>query len=688
MSSDMGIYCPLSPKSIRLLELMSALPDEQIECSLTTIHDLDDAPDFEAISYVWGDNLSPNPIICNGVRITVTQNLEGALRHLRPLPRWESVQTWPRNHPLHSSRHVWGAFARNRYEEQENATSIQKPVWIDAICINQHDDVERAKQVKLMGNIYHRASTVKIWLGKEQPNSATTNTSAEAIQALTNPLQRNLAVGLGSAQFELNQSPVFARRHHLERYGDHMPIVLSFLGQALRNLDGRPNNLVALRPLHQSEHRNLMYGLPSPTAKEWAVFRHFLSNSWFQRTWIVQEVVLARRALLIFGDWQLDWDAVGEAITWYQDKGYAMPRTMRTAPSNAKDLLPVTDAASLWNMYSSTGKRTPLLTLMKDFRLRSTAQYADKLYAALGLAEETEGSDRRGFHALLEPDYSKSIQDVYRDLCIFLIIQHGSLLALSCVDVLPTQSPTWPSWVPDWRNAKLASQIWDSEEEPEFRASGEEPFSINLRDSNNSLCLEGISVDRVCYYGDKLESYGFGFETYLQERDFVRSAWSLAKSVLPRVQQEDIVAVQSHLRTFISTIIASRGEMDLERVWPSAAQWLSEHLNLHSPKKITLWSVGRKSVDTGLFHEVFVRACADRRFFVTRDGLMGIGPKAMKKEDGIVVLFGGKVPFVVRRKGSQYCLIGECYVTGIMKGETVERWRNSSARMREGFELS
>jgi hypothetical protein len=38
-------------------------------------------------------------------------------------------------------------------------------LWIDGVCINQTDILERNRQVQLMGEIYSRASCVLIWLG-------------------------------------------------------------------------------------------------------------------------------------------------------------------------------------------------------------------------------------------------------------------------------------------------------------------------------------------------------------------------------------------------------------------------------------------------------------------------------------------------------------------------------------------
>ncbi|KAI1367288.1 heterokaryon incompatibility protein-domain-containing protein [Xylaria arbuscula] len=687
-----GIYHPLGKKSFRLLEIVPALADEQIECVLTTIHNIEDSPDFEALSYVWGDTLSPHPIICNGVRMIVTQNLEEALRYLRPLPTWESVPIWSTKHDFHSSRQVWGAFARNRYEQQENAMLLRLPVWIDAICINQDDLAERANQVKLMRKIYHTASTVKIWLGKEQkpaaPNPVVSREIDESPVLMAN---HPMLTRAGTNTYSMSQSVPFesqvrwlAPRHHMETYGS-MPIVLSFLAQALRNLEAQSNTLLSLRPLQDSEHRNLVYGLPSPSAREWKTFRDFLSNPWFQRIWIVQEAVLARQAVAVIGNWHINWKALGKATTWFEAKGYAMPRTMRYTLNDPKDLLPVTGASALWQMCELPNKRVPLLALLKDFRSRQTSQDVDKLYAAFGLAQETEGSDQDGFHTLLEPNYDKPLVEVYRDLALFLIIEHGSLDVLSHVEIAKTQSSTWPSWVPDWCIAKASSEIWSPKDTLSFCADLNEPLSLNFEEEVNSLSLEGLNVDTIRFYGDKLISYGFGFETYTQEVEFVNSAWSLAKLVFPIMDYVDKQIIRDHLQTFITTLLAHDPKLDVDGLMHDAGAWLSKHLSLQFPGLGSKWFSTTKT-DTGRFHDAFVRICTEKRFFITRCGRMGIGPESMKENDEVVILFGANVPFVIRRSGPTFTLIGECYVTGIMNGEPVEQWR-SRGGARDRFDI-
>ncbi|KAM3067243.1 hypothetical protein ACMFMF_009742 [Clarireedia jacksonii] len=122
-------YQPLRSKSndIRLLTLLPDVPGTDINCRLEIIS-LDDQPQYEALSYVWGSSAVRKKVYIKGKEALVTTNLETALQHLR--------------HP-----------ERKRF------------LWIDALCINQQNAPEKSWQVQLMGEIYRKASSVLIWLG-------------------------------------------------------------------------------------------------------------------------------------------------------------------------------------------------------------------------------------------------------------------------------------------------------------------------------------------------------------------------------------------------------------------------------------------------------------------------------------------------------------------------------------------
>lgn len=58
-----------------------------------------------------------------------------------------------------------------------------------------------------------------------------------------------------------------------------------------------------------------------------------------------------------------------------------------------------------------------------------------------------------------------------------------------------------------------------------------------------------------------------------------------------------------------------------------------------------------------------------RRICATVAGYFGIATCDTEKEDLLAVFEGFGMPFVLRRKGQEFMLIGECYIHGVMDGE-------------------
>ena len=415
----------------------------------------------------------------------------------------------------------------------------------------------------------------------------------------------------------------------------------------------------------------------------------------------MQEVVLANNAVAILGDWEIQWSALGQAALWFQDKGYALPPASKYQPPKLDDLLPVSAAAGTWEMCMVPSHKLPLLDLLRDFRNRGATQPSDKVFAALGLAEEVSDSVeahgsplRASASDLIEPDYRKPIKDVYRDTARSLIIEHGDLLILShASEPLRTQQFYWPSWVPDWRSPKATSEFSSPRNANAYNADDGEPLAIGIASDEDSIVLQGIQVDVINAYSDKLTSYGFGSKTYQEERDFVKAAWSLLPKN-PAPDRSNGATADETLYSFILTLTAGLSNDSTpvglgSSFYRDAENWFAEHLDyriaattINRLLKLTLLS----DVDSGRFHQAFVRACTDRKFFVTEEGRMGMGPDTMKEGDIVTILFGGKVPYVLRPSESRYRFIGECYVPGLMSGEAVQRWRAGS-REQAIFEL-
>jgi hypothetical protein len=73
-----------------------------------------------------------------------------------------------------------------RHVRDRNETAV---LWIDAICINQQDHVERESQILLMRDIYSSASKANIWLGHDDGDTGATMTALRSMASFTKKRQ-------------------------------------------------------------------------------------------------------------------------------------------------------------------------------------------------------------------------------------------------------------------------------------------------------------------------------------------------------------------------------------------------------------------------------------------------------------------------------------------------------------------
>jgi hypothetical protein len=137
-----GTYSPLKHWQVRVLCLEPGDKDDNIIIRLEAVHlsasercailqsSGDEAP-YHALSYSWGHRGTLTTIECNGLPFSVLASVKEALKTLR-----------------HATTPVW--------------------LWIDAICINQHDLIEKANQISRMFTIFRRALSVKVYLGTRE----------------------------------------------------------------------------------------------------------------------------------------------------------------------------------------------------------------------------------------------------------------------------------------------------------------------------------------------------------------------------------------------------------------------------------------------------------------------------------------------------------------------------------------
>ncbi|KAJ9616572.1 hypothetical protein H2200_000291 [Cladophialophora chaetospira] len=130
---------------------------------------LADHPDYEALSYTWGEPGGEMPVLLEEKRFLVRKNLYQFL-----------------------------------YTICDNATAT-RVLWIDAICINQENIIERNHSVAHMGKIYASATRVLCWLGPQWRGTDAFFQAAVSARSVgrdfdVSPLTQTEKAGLGSLQ--------------------------------------------------------------------------------------------------------------------------------------------------------------------------------------------------------------------------------------------------------------------------------------------------------------------------------------------------------------------------------------------------------------------------------------------------------------------------------------------------------
>ena len=64
--------------------------------------------------------------------------------------------------------------------------------------------------------------------------------------------------------------------------------------------------------------------------------------------------------------------------------------------------------------------------------------------------------------------------------------------------------------------------------------------------------------------------------------------------------------------------------------------------------------------------------CRGRRRYRTQKGYIGQIPLRARAGDVMFVVSGGRVPFLLRPRGKEYELVGQCYLDGFMRGEVLD----------------
>lgn len=504
-----------------------------------------------------------------------------------------------------------------------------KMLWADAMCINQNDNEERSNQVKQMGSIYANAVRVLVWL--DVPNAKFGDFDYLFDVDINNP------------------------RPHSE----------SKIGRASLLLEEYVSKLEAA-DLHTE-------GLDPDSNTVGHAFSHLLDSPWFTRLWVVQEVGLARSVVAMFGDTTIDFVDLIRFILRLECRTLLIDRLglVTAAKANIFTAFP----ARAIELAGEVDGDWDFLELMEVTRGQKASDSRDYIYALLGHPSAlVDGTP------IVEPNYNRKAHDLFFDVTVKLIRSTNSLRVLSAVQHIDGSQldEGGISWIPTWTRDTAVTSLGvprDHYFDVTYDAcAGTEPIWELVKPSK-VLKIHGFVFDMIEDYIPTEEQDEDHDATVPKPTDqLICEACSLKAlpnkspldSLLDIGQTITVGYSNDKPKNFCSAFAAFR----LHLIKEAYVEGRFIPMNL-APEGRAKHREAANGVDIDGIYWATSRFCAGRKLFSTQNGSLGLGPGVLKKGDICCILFGAPVPFILRRLGEHYKLVGEAYVQGIMKGEAM-----------------
>ncbi|KAF2163022.1 hypothetical protein M409DRAFT_57702 [Zasmidium cellare ATCC 36951] len=382
------------------------------------------------------------------------------------------------------------------------------------------------------------------------------------------------------------------------------------------------------------------------------------SHSWWERTWIVQEVALARRDPLVMFDYHIsDWQ-------WLVSGGrYAR-----------KDVLASSAHSFREGHFHSASDKT-FLSVLGTVRRTTSTDPRDKVYAVLSLVDSS-------IRSYIRPDYSKSVAEVFAEATHASIAASGTLdlLLFSCKSITGKERlPPVPSWAFDFGAEDV--RFWSKCSTPvvsRFKPHSEvlncRPFGYTSRMldrieptpwETTRLPLEGLNI--VDTEEDGRTKAPLTFSCWTDAIAHLTFNFPYEALLNPNKPTTAHAAVLKCLRQFFSEAPDSRHAIcQLFDEWHSVLR--SRH-NLEPPQP------DQKPLDLERWLQYLQLS-----IFITKSGFVGFGHSSSYIEPQIFSPNGGLAPVVwaapthsqriMDYQGSKtWQLCGFAHVNGIMGGE-------------------
>jgi Heterokaryon incompatibility protein (HET) len=443
-------------------------------------------------------------------------------------------------------------------------------LWIDAICINQSNVHERNHQVQQMGEIYSRASEVTIWLG----------------------LETETGTGILSVLGWASRSSLFCMGF-IERQSGYM---------------------------HVGSRFNEAW---------WGHLERLYTHEYWRRVWIIQEVVLASRLKIQWGNSSVSWTGIEKLF----EEINLIKSDFHTSSTITFLQSPPAQLERLRRGYKGTGGCS-LLDLLEFSKDSLCSDSKDKVYSLLGLATDCRKQE-------ILADYSRSMYDIYETVLRYYtsrghrstVVRFGQFLQIS--------------------------------------------FGLSSEKAQHERCSDRGTGAWKPNSEEMVETYGIfrGPIVYLSQ-PWETNAKFDAKSFMKFINLEKFT-LEEHLHV-LDSLLSNTTVADAQRMCPMPNSYSYGKILANPSRRSTMASLDSLNhVATQNCDSLQLDACSsdlalptsltstktatlfhNNFLFVDETGQIGLAPKEAQVGDLVCQFHGCDVAVIVRKQADKYVLIG------------------------------
>lgn len=516
-------------------------------------------------------------------------------------------------------------------------------VWADAICIDQANTEEKNSQVRLMSEIYSNA-LVCVWLAAGYD---------EVLERVMSEFLK-LLWKVGESFADVNDAPITGLRRRLRSLA------------------------------HES-------GVDDPMRLPWIELAEFLKNEYFSRVWIVQELVLAPRVAIYSGRSVFPLSYLYRA---HRIRDRFAREGLESGNERYQFVIPDHldyDARKALRRGAFRSHLVVLMSANKPRAIHKSPPYyvvellegqictdpRDKIY---GLASLFTGGPAYPVKYELTPvevfaEFTVHCIRVSQDLKVLSLSTRQSAFSEPSL-IAEHREGVWleglPSWCNDWNGPQSPAREIGRADQVEWCASGTIPVTMTTS-SLQELGLSGKIVGQIrCSEDLYCDGLSENIILELQTRISAFRLWRMYVDSLfvlsYTTEEEDIRCI---IPRYSDDASLESIKMRLAKIWSAKfAPKLHQRAGIKVPK-------GRRSERSRIADAVMdlIYSWNEQvKVFACDSGYLGSGLSGAQTGDQLCILYGGKLPYIVRphEDGKHYTFICEAYVPGLMHGEALK----------------